>query len=70
MASPIFQKPKRSWQEIATEASVEKDPKKLQNLADELAKALDERDELGKAKSGWTLGRYTGRECWGRHITA
>jgi hypothetical protein len=52
MASPIFQKPKRSWQEIATEASVEKDPKKLQNLVDELAKALDERDELGKAKSG------------------
>jgi hypothetical protein len=32
-------------------ASVENDPKKLQNLADELAKALDERDELGKAKS-------------------
>jgi hypothetical protein len=51
MASPSFQKSKRSWQEIAAEASVEKNPKKLQNLADELAKALDERDQLGKAKS-------------------
>lgn len=51
MSSPGVQKPKRSWQEIAAEASVEKDPKKLQHLADELAKALDERDELGKVKS-------------------
>ena len=51
MSSPRFQKSKRSWQEIAAEASVEKDPKKLKRLADELAKALDERDELEKAES-------------------
>jgi hypothetical protein len=42
---------KRDWQEIVAEASVEKDPAKLQRLTDELAKALDERDESGKAKS-------------------
>ena len=51
MSSPGFQKSKRSWQEIAAEASVEKDPKKLERLADELAQALDERDELEKAES-------------------
>jgi len=39
---------KRDWQEIAAEASVEKDPHKLQRLADEMEKALDERDELTK----------------------
>ena len=36
---------KRDWQEITAEASVEKDPKKLPRLAEELAKALDERDD-------------------------
>lgn len=41
---------KRDWQEIAAEASVEKDHKKLQGLAEELAKALEERDELGKRR--------------------
>jgi hypothetical protein len=51
MSSPGFQKSKRSWQEIAAEASVEKDSIKLQRLADELEKALHERDELKKAKS-------------------
>jgi hypothetical protein len=51
MASPSFQKSKRSWQEIAAEASVEKDFNRLQRLTDELAQALDERDELGKAES-------------------
>jgi hypothetical protein len=35
----------RSWQEIAAEASVEKDPVKLQRLVHELEKVLDERDE-------------------------
>lgn len=51
MASPGFQESKRSWQEIAAEASVENDPQKLQRLADEMENALDERDELGKVKS-------------------
>jgi hypothetical protein len=35
----------RDWQEIAAEASVEKDPAKLQHLMHELEKVLDERDE-------------------------
>ena len=39
MSSPGFQKSKRSWQEIAAEAFVEKDPAKLQRLAEELAEA-------------------------------
>jgi hypothetical protein len=43
--------PKRDWREIVAEASVEKDTAKLQRLAAELAKALDERDEMRKAKS-------------------
>ena len=58
MSSPGFQKSKRSWQEIAAEASVEKDPKKLERLADELAKALDERDELEKAESSAVTERF------------
>ena len=59
MASPGFQKSKRSWQEIAAEASVEKDSNKLQRLTDELAQALDERDELGKAGSSTVTERLT-----------
>ena len=43
--------PRRSWQEIAAEASREKDPKKLMELTQELERALEERD----AKLG--LGR-------------
>jgi len=39
MPSPRFQKSQRSWQEIAAEAFVEKDPAKLQRLAEELAEA-------------------------------
>ena len=35
----------RDWQEIAAEASVEKDPAKLQHLIHELEKVLDERDQ-------------------------
>ena len=42
---------KRDWQEIAAEAFAEKDPAKLERLAEELANALDERDELRKRKS-------------------
>jgi hypothetical protein len=41
-------KPVRSWQDIAQEASREKDPTKFQQLATELELALDERD--GKPK--------------------
>jgi uncharacterized membrane protein (DUF106 family) len=33
----------RTWQEIAEEASREQDPEKLQKLAEELERALDER---------------------------
>jgi hypothetical protein len=51
MLSPGLQKSKRSWQEIASEAFVEKDPAKLERLADELAEALYERDELQRVKS-------------------
>jgi hypothetical protein len=51
MLSPGLQKSKRSWQEIASEAFVEKDPAKLERLADELAEALYERDELQRMKS-------------------
>lgn len=51
MASPSFQKSKRSWQEIAAEAFAEKDPKRLEQLAEELAKALDERDNIHRQKS-------------------
>jgi|GraSoiStandDraft_59_1057299.scaffolds.fasta_scaffold466744_1 hypothetical protein len=51
MSSPGFQKSKRSWQEIASEAFVEKDPAKLERLADELVQALDERDKIRCQKS-------------------
>jgi len=37
------EKPVRSWQEIAEEASREHDPEKLQKLSKELERALDER---------------------------
>jgi hypothetical protein len=51
MSSPGFQKSKHSWQEIAAEAFVEKDPAKLEQLADELAQALDERETKYAARS-------------------
>jgi hypothetical protein len=51
MSSPGFQKSKRTWQEIAAEAFVEKDPAKLERLADELVQALDERDKIRSQKS-------------------
>jgi hypothetical protein len=51
MLSPGLQKSKRSWQEIASEAFVEKDPAKLEQLADELVQALDERDKIRCQKS-------------------
>jgi len=35
----------RSWQEIAEEASHEMNPKRLAQLAEELARAFDERDK-------------------------
>lgn len=48
-------KPTRLWQEIAQEASTEKDSKKLNDLCKELDHALDERDEklkqIAKQKS-------------------
>lgn len=37
------EKPVRSWQEIAEEASRERDPDKLHKLSEELERALDER---------------------------
>jgi hypothetical protein len=36
------EEPTRSWQEIAEEASRETDPKRLAELAEELARAIDE----------------------------
>ena len=38
----------RSWQEIAAEASRERDPKKREELAIELEFAIDLRDRKGK----------------------
>ncbi len=40
---PQDDKPKRTWREIAEEASREEDSEKLQKLAEELERALDER---------------------------
>jgi hypothetical protein len=34
----------RTWQDIAAEATKETDPEKLRKLAEELKRALDERD--------------------------
>ena len=42
---------KRDWQEIAAEAFAEKDPAKLERLAEELVQALDERDNIRRQKS-------------------
>ncbi len=36
----------RTWQQIAEEASHETDPNRLQELAEELERALDARDKL------------------------
>lgn len=38
--------PKRSWQDIAQDASRERDPDRLLRLTKELEQALDERDKL------------------------
>jgi hypothetical protein len=65
MASPGFQESKRSWQEIAAEASVEKDPQKLQRLADEMESSRGTR-RVGKSKVGlnaWSC--KNGRKCLG-----
>jgi uncharacterized membrane protein (DUF106 family) len=43
MRVPEVEKLIRTWQEIAEEASREKDPEKLQKLSEELERALDER---------------------------
>lgn len=42
---------KRDWREIAAEAFAEKDPAKLQRLAEELVEALDEREKMRRQKS-------------------
>lgn len=42
--SPDIRKPCRPWQEIAAEASSEKDAQKLNQLINELNASLDERD--------------------------
>jgi len=39
-------KPERTWREIADAASRERDPVKLQDLAEELERALDERAKI------------------------
>lgn len=50
-------RPARPWQEIAAEASREKDPQKLIQLTQELERALEERDarrRLGRRSAGAT----------------
>lgn len=44
-------KPCRDWREIAADASHEKDTNKLNDLAQELERALEERDEKLKQNS-------------------
>ena len=44
MSQPL-ERAQRSWREMADEASHERDPKKLIQLAEELTQALDERDQ-------------------------
>ena len=39
----------RTWRDIATEASRETDPRKLQDLAEELNRALTQQSEKGHA---------------------
>jgi hypothetical protein len=43
-------KPDRTWHDIATEMSAERDPQKMMRLATELDSAL-ERDEAARAQS-------------------
>jgi hypothetical protein len=45
MSTQRFGNSKPGWQEIAAEASREKDPEKLLKLTKELEQALDERDK-------------------------
>lgn len=45
MATNADEKPTRPWQEIIQRAAVEKDPKRLAELSEELDRALAERDE-------------------------
>lgn len=46
----------RSWQEIAEEASKERDPEKLLKLTSELEHALDKRDEeLARRKGAGSI---------------
>jgi hypothetical protein len=44
--------PKREWQDIAAEASHEKDPTRLVELTNELERALEERDKQLKNPNG------------------
>ena len=39
----MYEKPNRSWQEIAAEAYQERDPERRQQLREELERCLDER---------------------------
>lgn len=50
-------KPSRTWREIAEEASREQDPEKLQKLAEELARALEEQVFKDKAGLAAKVGR-------------
>jgi len=52
----------RTWQEIASDASREKDPQKLKALAQELEQAFVERD----AKLG--IGRPKSSAAWNVHV--
>jgi hypothetical protein len=63
--SELFEKPRRSWREIADEASHESDPKRLIQLADELTRALDERDNRAHRARKQALQRGTQKAAQG-----
>jgi hypothetical protein len=58
MSDPTM-KPDRTWHDIATEMSGERDPQKMMRLATELDSAL-ERDEASRAQSSKSLTKQVG----------
>jgi hypothetical protein len=56
----------RPWQEIEEEASGERDPNRIQQLAEELSRALEERDKHVKRKEAVRLS-FRIRNTTSRH---
>src|SRR5437762_12634528 len=56
-------RPVRSWREIADEASRERDPRKLQELARELELAFDARDQKANHNQNLRDGSRTPKPC-------